>query len=141
MNTQYRGYQESDLDFVQELMLELGYSIDCHELRGNIQDIIRRGGIIIVAEREREVIGSVCAVLDVRLAEGMYAEIVSLVVSGNHRRKGIGKSLIKEAENWAKKHVKKIRVRANTTRRPAHLFYESLGYQETKEQKVFIKIG
>lgn len=51
-----------------------------------------------------------------QLYEGMYAEVVSLVVSGNHRRLGIGVSLIKEAENWAKKYVHKIRVRANTIR-------------------------
>jgi GNAT superfamily N-acetyltransferase len=139
MNIQYREYQDCDLDILQKLMIELGYSIELSELERNIQEIKRRGGIVIVAERKSKVIGSVCAIIDVRLAEGLYAEIVSLVVSEKHRGKSIGKSLIKEAEIWAKNYVNKIRVRANTVRTSAHSFYESLGFEETKQQKVFIK--
>jgi len=140
MNIQYREYQDCDLDIFQKLMIELGYSIELSELERNIQEIKRRGGIVIVAERKSEVIGSVCAIIDVRLAEGLYVEIVSLVVSEKHRRKSIGKSLIKEAAIWAKNYVNKIRVRANTVRTSAHSFYESQGFEETKQQKIFIKI-
>jgi GNAT superfamily N-acetyltransferase len=140
MNIEYREYKDCDLDIMQKLMMELGYSIELRELERNIHEIKRRGGIVLVAERKREVIGSVCAIIDVRLAEGLYAEIVSLVVSEKHRGKNIGKSLIKEAEIWAKDYVNKIRVRANTVRISAHSFYESLGFKETKQQKIFIKI-
>lgn len=35
--------------------------------------------------------------------DGSYVRIVAFVVDSNYRRKGIGKNLIQEAENWAKK--------------------------------------
>jgi len=50
MNVQYREYQDCDLDIMQKLMLELGYSIELRELERNIEEIKRRRGIIIVAE-------------------------------------------------------------------------------------------
>jgi len=50
MNVQYREYQDCDLDIMQKLMLELGYSIELRELERNIESIKRRRGIIIVAE-------------------------------------------------------------------------------------------
>ena len=78
--------------------------------------------------------------LDVRLAEGIYAEIVSLIVSEKARGKGIGKALIKEAEKWATKRVDKIRVRANEIRQYAHAFYINQGFKYAKTQKVFIKM-
>jgi len=73
------------------------------------------------------------------LAEGIYAEIVSLVVSEKERGNGIGAGLLREAEKWASQRVNKIRVRANVVRDDAHKFYSRQGYEHTKSQKVFIK--
>ena len=119
--------------------MELGYSVDQSELIENIKEILKRDGAVIVAEENNEIIGSVCVLIDVRLAEGIYAEIVSLVVSKKSRGKGVGKALVKEAEKWASYRVKKIRVRANEIRFSAHAFYQNQGYNHIKSQKIFIK--
>lgn len=135
-----REYQQYDLAKLQNLMLELGYSVDFAALGENISEIYKKGGEIFIAEIDGDVVGSVCVLIDARLAEGVYAEIVSLIVSENKRGKGVGKELVKEAENWAKKHVNKIRVRANEVRSLAHTFYKNQGYEEIKTQKVFVKM-
>jgi GNAT superfamily N-acetyltransferase len=139
MDICYREIRDDDLLSVQRLMLELGYRIEADDLKRNIEEILKRGGHLIIAEEESIIIGTVCVIIDARLAEGIYAEIVSLVVAQNARGKGIGKMLVKKAEDWAKEKVHKIRVRANEVRHGAHLFYESQGYNPVKAQRVFIK--
>ena len=139
MNHVCRTYHRKDLEALQGLMSELGYSVSLIGLDRNIRDIYDRDGEIIVAEKDGAVVGSICVLMDVRLAEGAYAEIVSLIVSETARRKGIGKALIKKAEAWAVNRVDKIRVRANEVRSSAHAFYQSQGYEEKKTQKIFVK--
>lgn len=121
-------------------MLELGYSIELMELSNNICEIYKKGGEIFIAERDGESVGSVCVLMDARLAEGVYAEIVSLIVSEKARGKGVGKELVQKAEAWAMERVNKVRVRANEIRSSAHAFYRNQGYEETKTQKIFIKM-
>lgn len=139
MSTLCRTYHHDDLEALQRLMLELGYCVEPGKLRTNISEIYQKGGEIFVAERNGITAGCVCVVMDVRLAEGVYAEIVSLIVSDNAQGKGIGKKLIEAAEAWARKRVNKIRVRANVIRNAAHAFYKRQGYEEVKTQKIFIK--
>ena len=127
------------MKIVQELMIELGYPLDEKELLFNINMINQRNGIILVAELGGKVVGCLSAVINVSLAEGMFGEIVSLVVSKEYRGSGIGKCLVKHAEDWLKPKVDKIRIRANTIRLKAHKFYKSLGYKEVKTQISFIK--
>ena len=135
-----RVYQKDDLAKLQILILELGYSVDLTTLNENISAIHKKGGEIFITEIEGDVVGSVCVIIDARLAEGVYAEIVGLIVSDNIRRQGVGKELVKKAEIWASKHVNKIRVRANEVRNLAHTFYKNQGYEEIKTQKIFIKM-
>lgn len=139
MTTHYRNYKDKDIKVVQGLLYELGYPLSEPELQKNIYEIIKQRGVILVAEDGGEVVGSVCVVIDARLAEGVYAEIVSLVVSQPARGKGIGKNLVKEAELWATQKVGKMRVRANEIRSSAHAFYITQGYSQSKTQKIFIK--
>jgi len=120
-------------------LLELGYPVEFDDLRYNIDAFYKKGGEILIAENDNKVVGSVCVVLDARLAEGLYAEIVSLVVSKEMRGKGIGKTLVKKAEAWAGKRADKIRVRANELRKSAHAFYNHQGFNAVETQKVFIK--
>ena len=136
----YREYQKSDLEQLKDLVSELGYSVELVDLENNIHAIHTNGGEIFVGENQKEIIGSVCVLLDARLAEGICAEVVSLIVSENHRGKGIGKALVEIAENWARKRVNKIRIRANQTRESTHSFYMSQGYKEIKTQKIFTKL-
>lgn len=122
-------------------MHELGYSVEAEDLKRNIEEILKRGGQIIIAEDDESgIVGTICVTIDARLAEGVYAEIVSLIVEDKVRGKGIGKELVKRAEDWAKEKVHKVRVRANEVRNDAHLFYESQGYNQVKTQRIYIKM-
>lgn len=59
--------------------------------------MIRRvGGDIWVAEKEGKAIGCVQAHIDIRLAEGMVGEVVSLVVSQTYQEKKEQKVFIKK---------------------------------------------
>ncbi len=139
MDIIYREFKDADQVSLSSLMSELGYELDCNILCNRIGDIRAHGGEVIVAELGGAVIGCINAIIDIRLAEGKVGEIVSLVVSEEHRGMGIGKALVKRAESWLSSRCDLIRVRANTIRREAHDFYRLLGYQEIKSQKVFTK--
>ena len=120
-------------------MDQLGYDHSEESLSANISAVREQGGEVFVAEVDGNVRGCVSAIIDVRLAEGIKGEIVSLVVSGEARGQGLGKGLILEAEKWLSGKVRVIRVRANALREQSHLFYESLGYSREKTQAVLIK--
>ena len=139
MKTKIRELSQGDIHSVRLLMHELGYPLSEEELLFNIDAVIRKKGIIWVAEAGGKVVGCLSAVVNAGLAEGMFGEIVSLVVSEEFRGKGIGSRLVKEAEDWLKPRVNKIRIRANSIRHQAHRFYKSLGYKEIKTQISFIK--
>lgn len=139
MTIKYKNYTKGDTVTLTSLMHELGYSVDPKVLQNNIEEISKRGGVVLIAEKMQQILGCVSVVIDVRLAEGVYAEIVSLVVSKQSRGQGLGKELVQQAQAWAKSRVSKIRVRANEVRSEAHGFYESQGFREIKTQKVFVK--
>ena len=68
------------------------------------------------------------------------ANILSLAVSGKHRRGGVGKALVSAAENWAKsKNLPEIRLESSMRRKPAHEFYRAMGFDSEKEQIRFLK--
>ena len=140
MDTRYRLFQNSDLSQIQHLMKELGYSLEKDQLKQNIDEVKKRDGQIIIAEENTQVVGSICIMISARLAEGVYAEIVSLIVDSKHRKNGIGKRLVKKAEEWATRQSSKVRIRTNKKRDNAHSFYESLGYEYIKTQKLYRKL-
>lgn len=120
-------------------MKELGYALTEEVLCKTITEIKKREGMIFIAEIDNKIIGCVSSIIDIRLAEGTYGEIVSLIVSHSFRGFGIGKNLTAKAEEWLIPKVKIIRVRANATRSEAHNFYKSLGFKEIKQQKILVK--
>ena len=72
------------------------------------------------------------------LAEGTYGEIASLVIAEAQRGRGIGRQLVEHAARWLReKGMIKLRVRCNVVRKGAHRFYDRLGFDESKSQKVF----
>jgi GNAT superfamily N-acetyltransferase len=68
------------------------------------------------------------------------AEISGLVVDQQIRSRGIGKVLLRAAEDWARNHgCDAISVLSNVRRDRAHRFYTNNGYQHIKTQKSFRK--
>lgn len=67
-----------------------------------------------------------------------FAEIGGLVVDERDRRKGIGKQLMRECEEWARtKGYEEVRLRSSGLRKDAHEFYKRIGYINVKWQEVF----
>jgi GNAT superfamily N-acetyltransferase len=136
----YRKAVKEDIETIRGLLKELGYDVDDRTLSRRIAAIRDQGGEVIVASINSLAVGCVNAIIDIRLAEGLTGEIVSLVVSAGHRGEGIGKRLVSHAESWLKtKGCNRIRVRANAVRKEAHRFYLKLGFKEIKTQKIFTK--
>ncbi len=136
----FRKAIKEDIKALRELLKALGYDVAESALSHRINAIRDQGGEVLVASMNGRVVGCVNTIIDIRLAEGLTGELVSLVVSAEHRGAGIGKGLVSQAESWLKaKGCNTIRVRANTARKEAHRFYLKLGFKEIKTQKIFVK--
>ena len=86
-------------------------------------------GRLMVAEVENVVVGYVLAFShDTFYANGRVAWIEEIAVSAKYRRQGIGKSLMKNVEDWAARHNCKLVALA--TRRAAN-FDEAIGYESS----------
>ena len=70
-----------------------------------------------------------------------FVEIGELVVNEDFRKKGIAKKLVDTVLDWSvnRKH-NKIRVRSNSLRNEAHIFYNRIGFQEKKNRKYLTEI-
>ncbi len=69
------------------------------------------------------------------------AEIAGLVIDERHRGHGVGRVLMTHAEQWARENAcREVRLRSNIIRAGAHAFYDKLGYETIKTQKVFRKL-
>lgn len=67
-------------------------------------------------------------------------EICGLVVEESLRGCGVGERLVSEAERWAQGlGLTTVIVRSNVIRERAHAFYQRLGYEAVKSQRVFRK--
>lgn len=132
----------NDLDQVAKLSAQLGYSI-------SIVDITLRFDVVsklhahklFVAKDGSTIIGWIHINIESpSLLSEARAEISGLVVDEENRGKGIGKELMKKAEDWAKsKNINIIRLRSNLIREGAHKFYQHLGYSIKKSWHLFVK--
>ena len=74
------------------------------------------------------------------IESGFRVEIAGLIVSPDARRCGVGRALVRRAEEWAcKLGAEAIVVRSNVQRIESHAFYPALGYEMTKMQQVYRK--
>jgi len=96
--------------------------------------------LVMVAERDRELVGWVHVLVQRRLEVDPFAEIGGLVVDDRARGAGIGAALVAAAESWARAQgLTAMRVRSNTVRADAHRFYQREGYAVLKTQVNFHK--
>jgi GNAT superfamily N-acetyltransferase len=69
-----------------------------------------------------------------------FVVVGGLVVDDACRRMGIGRSLMEQAEDWARtRGCSMVRLTSSSTRAAAHKFYEDIGYTNIKTQYSFIK--
>lgn len=76
--------------------------------------------------------------LDTLYGAGKLGRITALVVTESERGKGVGKLLVKKAEELAHDSgCKRIELTSNNRRTDAHKFYESIGFEANSKR--FIK--
>ncbi|MBU7595684.1 GNAT family N-acetyltransferase [Metabacillus halosaccharovorans] len=125
----------NDAPELASLMDQLGYPTSVNTFKLRFSAITGNQNYhTLVAELDRKVVGmaGVCSSLFYEY-DGSYVRIVAFVVDTNHRRKGIGKKLIQEAESWAKEQGA-IAIGLNSgnreERKNAHQFYLNMGYKD-----------
>src|SRR3984957_7274841 len=142
MEFKVRAARPEDAASIALLSRELGYPANAKSTRERLGRILGRDDqrvVVAVAPG-----GAVCGLLQAQshvvIETGLRVEITGLVVSDGMRRGGVGRSLVAQAETWAREiSAETIVVRSNTKRVESHAFYPSLGYLPSKTQVVYRK--
>ena len=130
-----------DAPAICEISVEgLGYNCDLNLVQRKIQNLDLKREAVFVCELD----GKVAGYIHVEHYDTLYfetmANILALSVKKKIQKLGVGKTLLLEAENWAKENgIKMMRLNSGINRTNAHGFYEHLGYVSEKDQKRFIK--
>jgi GNAT superfamily N-acetyltransferase len=131
----------ADAESVARLCGQLGYAASAAQAAERLRTIDSHPGhAVLVAESG----GAVAAWIDLHIehsiAAGKTVQVAGLVVDENHRGSGVGRLLMRHAEEWARSNgCSSVRLRSNIIRSQAHEFYVKLGYKVTKTQKAFAK--
>ena len=141
MEMMIRNAKIEDSESITELSNQLGYATVNTDMQSRLEKILEHGeNCVYVASENGQVVGWIHGFYSMRVESDFFVEIGGLVVSENFRKKGIGKKLVDELIEWARlKNCEKIRVRCNVIRTESHRFYEKIGFELNKEQKVFNK--
>ncbi|MBN1814154.1 MAG: GNAT family N-acetyltransferase [Anaerolineae bacterium] len=130
-----------DAERVAELATQLGYPTTSEQMRRRLAQVGRaEEHAVYVAVRDGRVVGwiHVCARPLVQVDRA--AEIEGLVVDEACRGRGIGRLLVRQIEQWVREQgCSTIYVRSNIIREGAHVFYQSLGYENIKTSLTFRK--
>ena len=131
----------ADAAAISELARQLGYPTSIGQAESRLKKALSsRDHEVLVACVGGPVVGWVHVFLSQGIASDPFGEIGGLVVAPSHRRRGLGRRLLAEAEKWAAgRGVTMLRVRSRTERHAARAFYEVAGFAITKEQRVFDK--
>jgi GNAT superfamily N-acetyltransferase len=131
----------SDASSIAALTVQLGYEVAAPSLEARLARILSRSDQqFLVAERDGLLVGWVHALIAEYVESDPFVVIGGLVVDRRHRRQGIGRLLMAEAEGWARtKGCSIVRLWSSVVRTDAHRFYEGLGYTKIKTQHSFLK--
>ncbi len=137
-----RPPRPNDYDKMADLAGQLGYQSTKEEIGARLGDMQDSSQYTVyVAELPGGRIAGWIGVHVFRSVEAdRCAEISGLIVDQQIRSRGIGKVLLRAAEEWARScGCDAISVLSNATRDRAHRFYTKNGYEHIKTQKSFRK--
>ena len=126
---------------IAQLTKELGYQVSATETQNWLIDLINSPfHFVFVAVSDTNVCGWIVVEKRLLLESGFKAEITGLVVGSRFRRHGIAQALVKAAELWANEQgLEQIVVRSNISRKESHVFYSSIGFNQSKTSHVYVK--
>jgi len=136
-----RPFRAGDEESVADLCTQLGYPTSVSDVERRLREAGDRWQAVFMAESpDGRAVGWVQVCVHSILVADRHAEIEGLVVDREWRSKGVGRSLMKRAEEWARRaDCKAVTLRSNVVREGARPFYEDIGYELTKTQWAFRK--
>jgi len=137
-----RQARVADAEEISRLSAELGYAADVAVMRERLAVLTSHPDHrISVLEEGNTLLGWISIEHRRTLQSGERIEIVGLVVDSRFRGTGIGRTLVSDAERWARERgLGTICVRSNVERDISHPFYERLGYVRRKTQHFYSKL-
>ena len=130
-----REATDNDSRGLTDLTVQLGYTSTVESMKARFNNIQQHPDYYtLIADYNGKIIGMIGLSKSYYYeVDGFYVRILALVVDSNHRNQGIGKKLIEDAENWARK-AGAVGISLNSGKRPermeAHQFYKNRGYRE-----------
>jgi GNAT superfamily N-acetyltransferase len=124
------------------LTAHLGYEVDVSAAQARVSRILLRPDQRFwIAETDGRSVGWLHAALVEHVESGAFVYVVGLVVESGRRERGIGTSLLTQAEGWARETgYPMVRLHSSTSRAAAHRFYEKRGYTNIKTEYSFVKL-
>lgn len=122
-----------DANGVATLLGVLGYPCDRDEAAGRLRAVAEEPGQqVLVADRHGCLVGLLA--LDIRYylpLGGPTCRITALAVSAGEQRQGVGRMLLREAEQRARQAgAARIELTSGAQRAEAHDFYRACGYED-----------
>jgi GNAT superfamily N-acetyltransferase len=137
-----RPMRDEDAGRVAELCGQLGYPSSADDIRKRFGSIAGdcHDECSVVEAPSGEIVAWVHLHLSTPMVSGKRVEIWGLVVDEAWRGQGVGGRLMEFAEEWTQaKGCGSLWLKSNIVRDRAHAFYERLGYETVKTQRVFRK--
>jgi GNAT superfamily N-acetyltransferase len=136
-----RSARLEDSTALAALSAQLGYPTTAGEVQARLPRYIDSDEArVIVAESGGQVVGWTSIDIVDHFYLDTFAEISGFVVDAEHRGKGVGHALMREAERWtSEKGLSALRLKTNIVRAEAHRFYEGMGFERTKTQYTYVK--
>lgn len=136
-----RAFRAGDEESVADLCSQLGYPTNVSDVERRLREAGDKRQAVFMAESpDGRVVGWVQVCVRNLLVADRHAEVEGLVVDRDWRSRGVGRSLMKRAEEWARQaNCKAVTLRSNVVREGARPFYEDIGYEVIKTQWAFRK--
>ena len=130
----FRPPVSADAKYLARLLAELGYPAAVEDIPGRLRSLAHFPvALALVATMNDEVVGLITShVFPAIHSAQPVAWITSLVVSTEHRGKGVGSALVARAEQWAADNgAARVAVTSGLQRESTHGFYEQRHYERT----------
>lgn len=129
-----REARMSDAEALAQLVTELGYATSPVRMRARLEAILPKPEYsTLIAVVDARIAGFIGTMIRPSYeADGLYGQIMALVVAAEFRRRGVGQALVHTVEgSLARCGVTVVVVNTANHRADARAFYESSGYRFT----------